>query len=130
LSTFFHFSLPLLLAPFPLYPLRLTSLPPSSGPGRSTLLFLFVVSVVALSYAMIVFERPLGPETNLDLFENSVWLIIITMTTVGYGDMYPQTPCGRYIAITAALLAGAASALSRPLARACPSSLRSPGKAS
>ncbi len=26
-----------------------------------------------------------GPATNLDLYENTVWLIIITMTTVGYG---------------------------------------------
>lgn len=71
----------------------------------TTLLFLFVVSVVTMAYAMIVFERPMGPDTNLDLFENSVWLIIITMTTVGYGDMYPQTPMGRYVAIFAALLA-------------------------
>jgi len=70
-----------------------------------TLLFLFVVSVVTLSYAMLVFERPIGPATNLDLYENTVWLIIITMTTVGYGDTYPQTPLGRYVAIIAALLA-------------------------
>lgn len=70
-----------------------------------TLLFLFVVSVVTLSYAMLVFERPIGPGTNLDLYENTVWLIIITMTTVGYGDTYPQTPLGRYVAIIAALLA-------------------------
>jgi hypothetical protein len=70
-----------------------------------TLLFLFVVSVITMSYAMIVFERPVGPDTNLDLFENSVWLIIITMTTVGYGDTYPKTPSGRYVAIIAALLA-------------------------
>jgi len=39
--------------------------------------------VATLSYAMLVFERPIGPNTNLDLFENSIWLIIITMTTVG-----------------------------------------------
>jgi len=70
-----------------------------------TLFFVFVMSVVTQAYAMMVFERPIGPNTNLDLFENSVWLIIITMTTVGYGDLFPQTPMGRYVAIFAALLA-------------------------
>ncbi len=29
-----------------------------------------------------------GPGTNLDLYENTVWLIIITMTTVGYGGEF------------------------------------------
>ena len=71
-----------------------------------TLLYLFAMSVATLAYAMLVFERPIGPNTNLDLMENSVWLIIITMTTVGYGDIYPQTPMGRQVAVIAALLAG------------------------
>merc|ERR1712216_511474 len=70
-----------------------------------TLLYLFAMSVLTLAYAMLVFERPIGPDTNLDLMENSVWLIIITMTTVGYGDIYPQTPMGRQVAVIAALLA-------------------------
>jgi|EP00802_Teleaulax_amphioxeia_P011823 hypothetical protein len=70
-----------------------------------TLLYLFAMSVATLAYAMLVFERPIGPNTNLDLMENSVWLIIITMTTVGYGDIYPQTPMGRQVAVIAALLA-------------------------
>jgi hypothetical protein len=69
-------------------------------------LYATVQSVVTLAYAMLVFERPIGPDTNLDLMENAVWLIIITMTTVGYGDIYPQTPMGRQVAVIAALLAG------------------------
>lgn len=30
-------------------------------------------------------------------FSNALWLTIITMTTVGYGDYYPRTTFGRVI---------------------------------
>jgi len=33
-----------------------------------------------------------------------MWVIIITMTTVGYGDGYPSTHLGRLIAAVACLI--------------------------
>jgi len=36
---------------------------------------------------------------NFNFIENSIWLIIITMTTVGYGDFYPRTFFGRLLDI-------------------------------
>jgi len=65
----------------------------------------FGVFVFTLAYSMVVAERPEGPNTNLADFENSIWVIIITMTTVGYGDTYPKTPLGRTVAVIASLLA-------------------------
>lgn len=36
-------------------------------------------------------------SNDISSFENALWLTIITMTTVGYGDYYPRTIFGRII---------------------------------
>jgi hypothetical protein len=63
-------------------------------------LFVFSVQIVAYSYLMMMFERP-TTEGPLQSYTNSVWLTIVTMTTVGYGDIYPTTRMGRVVAIAA-----------------------------
>ena len=67
-------------------------------------MFLSVLSVFLFSYCMMVSERPVGDAT-LSHFSNCVWLIVITMTTVGYGDEYPTTFMGRLISIMASIAA-------------------------
>ena len=36
-------------------------------------------------------------------YPNALWLILITTTTVGYGDYFPQTPLGRIIILFVAI---------------------------
>ena len=57
--------------------------------------------VISLGQMISLSEGPYQ-EDFLNL-ENSLWFIVITMGTVGYGDYSPQTYLGRVISFTAAI---------------------------
>jgi len=72
--------------------------------------FLFVFSVGLLSFILRVFELPLEQNTNSNIgssnlkdYPSAIWLTVITMTTVGYGDICPQTAGGQVTGIIIAL---------------------------
>lgn len=57
----------------------------------ATLLLMFVVSV-GMYYA----ENEAQPEAFASVF-HAMWWAVVTMTTVGYGDVVPVTPAGRVL---------------------------------
>ena len=65
-----------------------------------------VVTYVAGSAALLVFVGALAvldveqsaPDAKIVTFGDALWWGITTITTVGYGDMYPVTPIGRLVA--------------------------------
>lgn len=63
-----------------------------------TLMFaIFGISAISSAYALQVFERPLAQPSDFDSYWNTLWMIVVTMTTVGYGDIYPKSNGGRII---------------------------------
>jgi voltage-gated potassium channel len=60
-------------------------------------MLLTLLIVVSASIAILQFE-PAGGG-NITSPEDALWWAIATMTTVGYGDVYPVTPEGRLLAV-------------------------------
>lgn len=60
--------------------------------------FVVIVVVMFSSVAMHEFEHEAQPH-KFSRLSDSVWWSFITLTTVGYGDLYPVTAGGRVIAI-------------------------------
>jgi len=69
----------------------------------STLILLIFATVLANSYVILICERPYPHVDQLAEFDNAMYYTIITMTTVGYGDIVPATRLGRYVALAISL---------------------------
>ena len=59
--------------------------------------FLFAVLIVAIILGTVMYLIE-GPEHGFTSIPRSVYWCIVTLTTVGYGDISPETPLGQFIA--------------------------------
>lgn len=59
--------------------------------------FLFVVLIVSIILGTIMYMVE-GEENGFTNIPKSVYWCIVTLTTVGFGDIAPQTPLGQFIA--------------------------------
>jgi voltage-gated potassium channel len=65
--------------------------------ARSIFVFLIMVMIVVVVFACIIYVVE-GPANGFDSIPMSIYWAVVTITTVGYGDLVPQTPAGRFIA--------------------------------
>ena len=62
--------------------------------------FLVVYAIgFVLVFATIVTTVERNVDSPLSSFPNAMWWAVATVTTVGYGDMVPQTPLGRALGV-------------------------------
>lgn len=82
----------------------------STNPG--TVLILTMLGILLSStWAMRTCEIYYHPDPDHSHFLNCMWMIAITFLTVGYGDIYPNTYCGRFVAVSTGLMGVGTTAL-------------------
>jgi len=67
--------------------------------GPELAVFGFIVLIVILLSSMTLYYAE--HEAQPDVYESipaSLWWAVVTLTTVGYGDVYPVTPIGKVVA--------------------------------
>lgn len=69
------------------------------------LVFFLVIGVVLFS-SMVYFVELDHPNSDFDSIIHGFWYVIITMTTVGYGEVVPKTNLGRIVGSFCAIAGG------------------------
>jgi voltage-gated potassium channel len=70
------------------------------GARRKIFIFLFSVLTLIIVFGALMFIIE-GPENGFASIPQSIYWAIVTITTVGYGDISPHTPLGQLIAAIA-----------------------------
>ncbi len=65
--------------------------------GAFTSVSILAILLVIFS-AIAILQVETGPESNIKTAEDAIWWAYVTITTVDYGDKYPVTTEGRFIA--------------------------------
>ncbi len=70
---------------------------------RKIMVFFLTVLVLATIFGALMYLLE-GPENGFTSIPTSIYWTIVTLTTVGYGDITPQTPLGQFVAALSMLL--------------------------
>ncbi|MEY3517811.1 MAG: hypothetical protein RLZ89_671, partial [Pseudomonadota bacterium] len=81
----------------------LTTVIAREWPVISASAFIMILMVVMTASLGYVFEHQAQPE-KFDNIPNSVYWAVITLASVGYGDISPVTPVGRFVTVVMSLL--------------------------
>jgi len=71
--------------------------------SRKIAIFMFTVSALMVVFGSVMYLIE-GAENGFDNIPRSIYWAVVTMTTVGYGDISPQTPFGQAVAALVMML--------------------------
>ena len=66
-------------------------------------LYLLILAILISSSLIYVFEQNVQPE-HFGSIPDAMWWTVVTLTTVGYGDIVPITVVGKFVATLTALM--------------------------
>ncbi len=67
---------------------------------KGTFMFAVILAIMLVLFSSIaILEVETAAHSNIKTAEDALWWSYVTITTVGYGDLYPVTTKGRLIAI-------------------------------
>lgn len=73
--------------------------------SRKILVFFLFVLILVISIGTLMYMvEGQRPGTAFDNIPNSIYWAIVTLTTVGYGDITPETPLGRFLSAVVMLM--------------------------
>ena len=82
----------------------------SHNPGTVLIVIMLAILIID-TWAMRTCETYYHPDAEHSDFFNSMWLVAITFLTVGYGDISPNSYCGRFVAVATGLMGVGTTAL-------------------
>ena len=74
-----------------------------SAPKIFIFFFFVLILVTSMGTVMYMIEG-IQPGSDFNNIPNSIYWAIVTMTTVGYGDITPETPLGRFLSAVIMLI--------------------------
>ncbi|MFN7260364.1 MAG: potassium channel family protein [Cyclobacteriaceae bacterium] len=67
--------------------------------GRALVLMCAIAGVYATLLALLMYAEQESPDRKMVTFQDAIWYLMETLTTVGYGDVLPVTYWGRMVGL-------------------------------
>ncbi len=71
---------------------------------KKTLFIILAAALYLVLLAILVLCERIAPGANIRNFGDAIWYSLVTLTTVGYGDLFPVSAAGRIIGVVFILL--------------------------